>query len=146
MELIITAAIIIVILLILGVSIPLIVQGILWIMEILLLLMTLFFVLSIIFLLLGKPHDAEFLHIDKEVKWGSAVYRVNGEELQSIYPAEIVMQKLIYQKDNIRVRLWRHGKLYLLFDWYSILVAAIGLPLSAGSAAFLGWFLWQMIL
>ncbi len=146
MELIITAAIIIVILLILGVSIPLIVQGILWIMEILLLLMTLFFVLSMIFLLLGKPHDAEFLHIDKEVKWGSAIYRVKGEELQSVYPAEIVMQKLIYQKANTRVRLWRHGKLYLLFDWYSILVAAIGLPLSAGSAAFLGWFLWQMML
>ncbi len=144
MELIITAAIIIIILLILGVSIPMIVQGVLWIMEILLLLMALFFIVSMVFLLIGKPHDAEFLHIDKEIRWGSAVYRVNGEELQSVYPAEIVMQKLIYEKPKTRVRLWRKGKIYFLFDPYSILVAALGFPLSAGSAAFLGWFLLQM--
>lgn len=144
MELIIAAAIIIVILLILGVSVQLIIQGVLWILEILLLLMTLFFLASVVFILIGKPCKAEFLRIETDRKWGSAVYQIDGEERQTIYPAEMILRNIIYKKPVTHARLWQHGASYLLFDWYSILCAALGFPLSGAGAAFLGWFLLQV--
>ncbi len=141
MELFITLVIIIVLLLILGVDIFLIIRGILWLMEIILLGMTLLFLLCVIVLLLGKWKDAQFMHIEKEQSWGHAFYRVEGEVRKNLFPAEIILQKQIYRKTDVRVRFWSRGKLYVLFDRYSILIATLGFPLSAIGAVLLGLFL-----
>lgn len=144
MEFVIILAVIIVLLLILGVNVYVIIQGVLWLMEVILIGMTLFFLLSIILLLLGKWHDAEFLRVEKEGSFGHAVYRLGDAEHQNLYPAEGFLQNLIYRKTCVRVRFWEHGRLRVLFDRYSILIAALGLPLSAVGAVLLGMFLLWM--
>ncbi len=142
MEIIITAAILILLLLILGVSVGVIMQGILWILEILLLFMTLFFTVSIVFLFLGKKCAAEFLRIEKIGKLGGhAIYLINGEERQNFYPAEEFLRKLIYRKRTTTARLWKHKTAYLLFDWYSMIIVGAGFPLSAVGAVLMGSFL-----
>ena len=141
MEFLIGLLVIIVLLLILGVDVFLIIRGILWLMEIVLIGMTLFFLLSVVMILLGKWQDAKFLRIEKEKTWGHAVYRVGDGEQKNLYPAEGVLQKFIYRKNSARVRFWQRGTLCVLFDHYSILIAALGLPLSAAGAVLLGLFL-----
>ncbi len=145
MEILIAALVIIVLLLILGISTGLIVQGILLIMEILLLLMTVFFMVSAVFLLIGKSREAEFLRIDKTAKMGAAIYRIGDAEYRNTYPAEGILQNLIYRKKTCKVRFWQHGKFYVLFDRYSIICAALGFPLSALGAAVLGMFMIQFL-
>ena len=145
MEILIAAVVIIILLLILGISIGVIVQGILWILEILLLLMTLFFAASVIFLLLAKKQQAEFLRIDKTGKMGNAVYRIDGREYRNTYPAEGILQNLIYRRKESSVRFRQFGKLCVLFDRYSIVCAALGFPLSAAGAVLLGVFLMQLL-
>ncbi len=145
MEILIAAIVIIVLLLILGVSMGLIVQGILCILEILLLLMTLFFVVSVILLMITKKRQAEFLRIDKSGKMGNAVYRIDGREYRNTYPAEGILQNLIYRRRECSVRFRQFGNLYVLFDRYSIVCAALGLPLSAAGAVLLGVFLMQLL-
>ncbi len=144
MEFFIGLLVIIVLLLILGVDVFLIIRGILWLMEIILLGMTLFFVLSVALILLGTWQEAEFLRVEKEKSWGHAVYRIAGAEQKNIYPAEGILQKYIYRRTDVRVRFWAHGALHVLFDRYSILIAALGLPLSAAGAVLLGLFLLWM--
>ncbi len=141
MEFIIGALVILVLLIILGVSAELIIQGILWILEILLLMMTLFFIVSVVFLLLGKRCNAEFLRIDMQGKWGNAVYCIDGAEYRNTYPAELLLQKWIYRKRMTTAKLWQRGEISFLFDWYSIIIVALGLPLSAAGAVLLGSFL-----
>lgn len=144
MEFVIILAVIIVLLLILGVNVYVIIQGLLWLMEVILIGMTLFFLLSIILLLLGKWQDAAFLRVEKEGSFGHAVYRLGDAEHRNLYPAEGFLQNLIYRKTSVRVRFWEHGRLHVLFDRYSILIAALGLPLSAAGAVLLGMFLLWM--
>lgn len=142
MEIIITAAIIILLLLIFGVSVGVIMQGILWILEILLLFMTLFFTVSIVFLFLGKKCSAAFLRIEKIGKLGShAIYLIDGEERQNFYPAEDFFKKLIYRQRTTTARLWQHKTAYLLFDWYSMIIVGVGFPLSVIGAVLMGNFL-----
>ena len=144
MEFVIILAVIIVLLLILGVNVYVIIQGLLWLMEVILIGMTLFFLLSIILLLLGKWQDAAFLRVEKEGSFGHAVYRLGDAEHRNLYPAEGFLQNLIYRKTSVRVRFWEHGRLHARFDRYSIRIAALGLPLSAAGAVLLGMFLLWM--
>ncbi len=131
MEIFIAALVIIVLLLILGVSIWTIMTGLLWIMAVLLMLMAWFFLISLFFIVAGKPHDAEFVRIQKKKTWGTAVYLIEGDEYFNWYPAEFILQKNIYHEGRTcRVRIWQCKRFYLLFDWYSILIVAVGIPLS----------------
>ncbi len=146
MEILIGAAIIILLLIILGVSIWTIMQGDLWIMAILLMLMDWFFLISLFFIIAGKPHDAQFVRIHKQRKWGTAVYLIDGKEYLNWYPAEFIFQNKIYHEDRTcRVRLWQCKRFYLLFDWYSILIAAIGVPLSAIGVVLFCYVLMQLM-
>ncbi len=145
MEFLIGLLVILVLLLILGVDVFLIVQGILWLMELILAAMTLFFIVSIVFLLLGKWQDAEFQRVEKEGKFGHAVYSLSGTEQKNLYPAELILSKWIYRRKAVRVRTWERGKRHILFDRYSILIAALGLPLSAAGTVLLGVVLWYIL-
>lgn len=147
MELIVAAIIIIVLLLILGVSPGIIMAGVLVLLELGLLFMTGFFVVTLVLLLLAKPVEAEFLRIFvHEVVGTYAVYRIDGEEYKNTFPAEIMFVDKIYHEGKIySARFRKFKKKHLLFDWYSYIVIGVGLPVSAALAGGLGWFLLMMV-
>lgn len=136
MELIIGAIVIIVLLLVLGVPPMMIVLGILVLMELFFILMALFFIGSLIMLLMTKSTEARYLRIDQNENLGvgtHAVYWMNDREYNNTFPAEIMFVDKIYHKDKIcKVRLWQSRKnpeKYILLDGYSILVIATGFPI-----------------
>ncbi len=134
MELIIGAVVIIILLLILGVQPIMIGMGVLGIMEIFFILMTIFFIVSLILLFMTKPTEAKYLRIDPNEGVGThAVYWMNEREYDNSFPAEIMFIDKIYHEGKIcKVRLWQSQKNpehYFLFDGYSIIVIAVGLPI-----------------
>ncbi len=152
MEFIIGAIVIIVLLLILGVSPTLIILGLLSLTELFLLLMALFFIVSLILLLMTKPTEAKYLRIDQNEGVGThAVYWLDDREYDNSFPAEIMFIDKIYHKDQMyKVRIWKSKKnpeRYLLLDWYSVIVIAVGLPvfvLLAGAGLFYTILLWSV--
>lgn len=143
MEFLISAIVIIVLLLILGVDPMMILLGGIWIVEIFFIFMAVFFVVSLILLFLTKKTKGEFLRIDPNEGIGThAVYQIQGEEYNNSFPAEIMFTDKIY-KTGKTVTVWqRNGKkLKLLFDWYSIIVIGTGLPVFTALAIALGSFL-----
>lgn len=147
MELLIGTVIIIVLLLILGVSPLMIVIGAVGLIEVFFILMMLFFVVSLILLLMTESQQGEFLRIEKNEGPGThAVYLIDGKEYDNSFPAEIMFIDKIYQTGKqVRVRQKNGKKLHLLFDWYSIIVIAVGLPVFTGLAVVLGWLMYIMI-
>ncbi len=152
MEFIIGAVVIIVLLLILGVSPTLIILGLLSLTELFLLLMALFFIVSLILLLMTKPTEAKYLRIDPNEGVGThAVYWMDDREYDNSFPAEIMFIDKIYHKDQMyKVRIWKSRKnpeRYLLLDWYSVIVIAVGLPvfsILAGAGLFCTIMLWSV--
>lgn len=141
MEFIIGAVIIIVLLLVLGVSPILIIFGLLVLVELFLILMALFFIVSLILLLMTKPTKGKYLRIDPNEGVGThAVYWMDNREYDNSFPAEIMFVDKIYHEGKIcNVRIWKSKKnpeRYILLDWYSIIVIAVGLPVFGGLAGF----------
>lgn len=147
MEFVVAVIIIVVLLLILGVSPGLIMAGVLVLLELGLLFMTGFFVVTLVLLLIAKPVKAEFLRIFvHEVVGTYAVYRIDGEEYKNTFPAEIMFVDKIYHEGKMySARFKKLKKKHLLFDWYSYIVIGVGLPVSAALAGLLGWFLLMMV-
>ena len=144
MEILIAIIIIVVLLLVLGVSPWLIIAGALVLIELLLIFMTGFFIVSLVLLFIAKPVKAEFLRIfEHEVVGTYAIYKIDGEEYKNTFPAEIMFVDKIYHEGKIysaRLKKRKNGK-YMLFDWYSYIVIGVGLPMSAASVALLGYLL-----
>ncbi len=140
MEFIITAAIIIVLLLILGVSPTSMMIVIVWLMEAALVGMTLFFLVSVLLILFGKSKRAHFVRFT-EARFPAAVYEIEENEYTNLFPAENHLRKVIYKDNEQKVKLLKAGKLYFLYDRHSILISALGFPVSILSAAGLGWLL-----
>ncbi len=144
MEFIIAAAIILILLLILGVSPMTIMFGILWLMEAALAGMSVFFLICIVLILAGRRCKATFLRFS-DAKFPAAVYEIEGEEITNLYPAENHFRKLIYKNSPRQVRLLRWKKMHFLFDGHSILIAALGLPLSVCGMLGLGLLLFMTV-
>ncbi|MCR4646835.1 MAG: hypothetical protein K5695_15755 [Oscillospiraceae bacterium] len=143
MEILIAIIIIVVLLLVLGVSPWLIIAGALVLIELLLIFMTGFFIVSLVLLFIAKPVKAEFLRIfEHEVVGTYAIYKIDGEEYKNTFPAEIMFVDKIYIPGKVySARLKKGKKKYMLFDWYSYIVIGVGLPLSALLAVVLGYLL-----
>lgn len=152
MEFIIGAIVIIVLLLILGVSPMMIMFGAIVLIELFFLLMALFFIVSLILLLMTKPAQAKYLRIDQNEGVGThAVYWMEEREYDNSFPAEIMFIDKIYHKDQMyKVRIWKSKKnpeRYIMLDWYSVIVIAVGLPvfsLLAGTGLFCVTMLWSV--
>lgn len=113
MEFLAGAAVIIVLLYILGFGLNLIASGI----GVCLLFVTaaceLFFLFSLVRLLLSKKVRGTFTRIDKKEKWrfDTAFYDVGGREISNIFPCEMTMRDRFYKKDKeISLRLGIGGK------------------------------------
>ena len=143
MEIVIGAIIIIVLLLVLGVQWTLIVEVIIGLMVLLLVAMFVFFVVTLVLVLLSKPTEGKFLRIMvHEVVGTYAIYEINGEEYKNTFPAEIMFVDKIYQEGKVYpLRLHRGQKRYMLYDWYSWIVIGVGLLLSGGGLAMTIWIL-----
>lgn len=142
MEILISAVVLIVLLLILGVSPMYIILGAIGLVEIFFIFMMLFFMTSLILLLMTKKTTGEFLRIEDNKRIGvgtHAVYMIHQQEFHNTFPAEIMFVDKIYKK-NKQVHIWKHEgkKLNLVFDFYSIIVIAVGLPVFTGFAIALG--------
>ncbi|MDE6004755.1 MAG: hypothetical protein K2G88_05150 [Oscillospiraceae bacterium] len=138
MEILVIAVIIIVLLLILGVNPMNIIFGVVGLIELFFIFMMLFFIISLVLLLMTKKTKGEFLRIEDNKKIGvgtHAVYKINQQEYNNTFPAEIMFVEKIY-KTNKQVNIWQYKgkKLNLVFDFYSILVIAFGLPVFTGLA------------
>lgn len=147
MEFIVTLAIIIVLLLILGVSPGIIMGGVLVLIELLLVFMSGFFIVTLVLLFIAKPVKAEFLRIFvHEIVGTYAVYRIDGEEYKNTFPAEVMFVDKIYHEGKYySARFKKFKKKHMLFDWYSYIVIGVGLPVSVAGAVGIGWFLLGMI-
>lgn len=138
----ITAAIIIVLLLMLGVSIGTIMLGILWLIEGILAMMTLFFLFSAVLFIMGKPVTGTFSHVEEQQKFAKAVYLIHGEPCRTLYPAESLLRKRIYRAGTHRLRM---GKLHghaILFDRHSAVIMWLGLAASAAGSVGMGLLLY----
>ncbi|MDE6087401.1 MAG: hypothetical protein K2G25_03350 [Oscillospiraceae bacterium] len=146
MEFLIGAIVIIVLLLILGVDPMMILLGGIWIVEIFFIFMAVFFIISLILLFLTKKTKGEFLRIDPNEGIGThAVYQIRDQECNNSFPAEIMFTDKIYHTGKVVTLRHRDGKkLKLLFDNYSIIVIATGLPIFTALAVALGIFLQEI--
>lgn len=145
MEFVITVVVLLVLLYILGVSTDILIIGILCLLELMLLCMTLFFLVTGILALLAKSRKAAFVRMNKTPKTGChAVYQIGREEFQNFYPAEEILQKIFSRRPETTVRLWKKGRFSCTFDRYSILIMTLGFPASAVSFLGLGSFLMQL--
>lgn len=147
MEFLIAAIVIIVLLLILGVPPMYIIGGILGLIALLLVLMTGFFIVSLVLTLVCKPCKGKFLRIMvHEVVGTYAIYEIDGEEYKNTFPAEITLTNLIYHEGKTYpLRFHKGKKKYMLFDWYSWIVIGAGLVLSGGGVALLVWIGMRML-
>ncbi|MBQ8927019.1 MAG: hypothetical protein IJ055_01930 [Oscillospiraceae bacterium] len=144
MEIIIGAVIIIVLLLFLGVRPMTIIAGIVVLFALGAVLMTGFFAVSLVLMLLAKPVRVDFLRIEQNEGPGShAVYRIGEREYDNAFPAEMILQDRIYRRPTVYARLLQGKKRYFLFDWYTVIIILVGLPVSAGLTA---GFLWGFLL
>lgn len=143
MELIVTAAILVLLCYLLGVSMAFILQALLGLMLILLILISLFFVWAVLSLIGSKRTKVTFDRIDKaeDHPFPTAVYVSGDKKYRNTFPSELLLKNLLYKKDRtVNVRVTRRGKTY---DLYSLLTVYIGLVLAPVSAAALGyWFIW----
>lgn len=143
MELIVTAAILVLLCYLLGVSMAFILQTILGLMLILLILISVFFAWTALTLIGSKRTKVTFDRIDKsdDLPFPTAVYKSADKEYRNSFPSELLLKSLLYNRDKqVRVRVTRRGKTY---DLYSLLTVYIGLVLAPVSAVALGyWFVW----
>jgi len=151
MEFIIGAAVIILLLLILGVPLMTIAIGAVALLELFLILMVLFFIVSLILLFITKPTEAKYLRIDPNEGVGThAVYWMDDREYDNSFPAEIMFIDKIYHEGKMcKVRIWKSKKnpeRYILLDWYSVIVIAVGFPVFTAMAGAIGWFLLMMLI
>ncbi|MDE5883717.1 MAG: hypothetical protein K2H29_01350 [Oscillospiraceae bacterium] len=146
MEFLISAIVIVVLLLILGVDPMMILLGGIWIIEIFFIFMAVFFVVSLILVFLTKKTKGEFLRIDPNEGVGThAVYQIQDQECNNSFPAEIMFTDKIYHTGKTVTLRQRDGKkLKLLFDNYSMIVIATGLPVFTALAVSLGIFLQEI--
>lgn len=143
MELIVTAAILVLLCYLLGVSMAFILQALLGLMLILLILISVFFAWTALTLIGSKRTKVTYDRIDKEgdLPFPTAVYVSGDKEYRNTFPSELLLKSLLYNRDKqVNVRVTRKGKTY---DLYSLLTVYIGLVLAPVSAAALGyWFVW----
>lgn len=135
MQFVVIAAIIIVILLIAGVSFLPLLGSVLWVLEGFAILCVVFFVISLIMLSIARPKKAKFLEIVDEERYGArAVYEVDGERCSNAFPTDEILEKWLYRRKEVTVRVLRIGKWVRVYDKVTVAIIAIGFPVFTGLA------------
>lgn len=128
MEILIGAAVIIILLALLGVDIWFILLGIIALVALAALFVTAMFSVSMVWLLRSERCSGEFLKFSEGKRFEYAVYRIEGGEYGNIFPAEMVMRERLYKPgEPVKLRLTKKGS---VFDRNAFLTTVIGLPVS----------------
>lgn len=146
MEFLCAAAVLIVLLYILGFGLNLIASGIGVCLAVVTLLCEVFFLLSLVRLLLSKKVTGTFTHIGKKEKWrfDTAFYDINGSELPNIFPCEMTMRDKFYKKDKtVKLRLGIGGK--CVYDLNAVLTIIFGNVLFGLASVFFTWGVYEIL-
>ncbi len=130
----------IVLLYILGFGLNLIASGIVVCLAAGTVLCEVFFLFSLIRLLLSKKVSGIFTRIGRKDKWrfDTAFYDVGGQEIANIFPCEMTMRDRFYRKGKeIRLRLGIGGK--CVYDMNAVLTIVFGNVLFGLSSWFFIW-------
>ncbi len=130
MEILLALIIIIVICKILGVSNFVLILCGLGIIELLIILMFLFFVYHTIHLVFSKKHTAKFTRIDlpEKGKFKVAFYEIDGIEYPCVFPKESGVSSIYNTEKNYKVK---YSKLLKkVYDFWAICTCIVGLIFS----------------
>lgn len=142
MEIIIGAAVIIMLLLFAGVDIWFIFLGFMFLVAAAAVITAGFFAVCAVTILSGKRRAARFVRFEKGGRFDAAIYSADGEEYANAFPAEFILRDRLYSSDRtVTIRTTKRGR---AFDKNALLSTAAGLPLSILTAVIFGggamWF------
>lgn len=100
MDYLISFALIIAIMLFMGFSVGDILLLVLGIIGLGVILIGGFFAVCLVFLAVSKRRTAVFLDINEEGRFPCAVYMIDGERVNNLFPCEMIMQKRLYVPDK----------------------------------------------
>ena len=132
MEIVVIAAVVIVIAVMLGVNVGLIMLVMLWMMAAVTGLMALFFVYSFIRLLGTKPCEGRVVGLreHEKFKYPWAWYEIDGREYRNIFPGEVIWRRRLYTEGKV-FKLRFDKKRGVVFDMNALICVLAGLVLSA---------------
>ncbi len=138
MEFVIAIVALVALCLCLGVDLSVIMLGVIGLLGLVMSAITVFFIACGVMLIGSERKSASFVRIDKNPKgrYEAPYYLVDGAELASFFPAEIVLRNLFYRKGkkaNVRICRGRG----LLFDRYALITVIVGIILGGLSAVFI---------
>ena len=88
----------------------------------------LFFVITGIVSLFTRKANAEYVRLENNDKYGKhAVYLIDGEECDNMFPTDSLMEKFLYKKKNTKVRRLRLKKRDIVIDRPSQVIIILGL-------------------
>lgn len=117
MEILVLIGCAIVILMVLGVSIEPLFAIIFWGIFVVSVLCVFFFFISLIGLFLAKNKKADFVELVDGDKMGAfAVYEIEGETYRNLFPTDRILEKLLYKKKTVRVKLGKFAKQSYVYD------------------------------
>lgn len=133
MEIIVVSIIIFALCMILGVSLNYILLAVFAIFCLFSSFLSLFFLYSVICLLLSKRKEARFIRFDKlrNSKYQAAYYLVDGVEYSCVFPREGIMKDKLYQQNKI-YHVMLNKKMEKVFDRFAISTCVLGLVFSIG--------------
>lgn len=142
MEIIIGAAVIIMLLLLAGVDIWFIFLGFMFLVAAAAVFTAGFFAVCAVMILSGKRRAARFVRFEKSGRFDAAIYSSDGNEYANAFPAEFILRDRLYSPDRtVTIRTTKRGR---AFDKNALLSTAAGLPLSILTAVIFGggamWF------
>lgn len=88
----------------------------------------LFFVITGIVSLFSRKKDAEYVRLEDNDKYGKhAIYLIDGEECDNMFPTDSLMEKFLYKKKNTKVRRLKLKKRDIVIDRPSQVIIVLGL-------------------
>jgi hypothetical protein len=138
LEAILTAIVLFLVLLMMGVPFGTIIGWALILLYIVLLLTVVLFVIFFaatgISLLFFRRVNGEFLRFEDSGRFDRAVYRADGQVYTCLFPAENVARRRIYSEDSGRLHMLlvsRSAKRRIAYDRHSLVIITIGIVFSA---------------
>ena len=142
MEIIIGAAVIIMLLLFAGVDTWFIFLGFMFLVAAAAVITAGFFAVCAVMILSGKRRAARFVRFEEGGRFDAAIYSADGKEYANVFPAEFILRDRLYSPGRtVTIRTTKRGR---AFDKNALLSTAAGLPLSILTAVIFGggamWF------
>lgn len=88
----------------------------------------LFFVITGVVSLFTKKKDAKYVRLEDNDKYGKhAIYLIDGEECDNMFPTDALMEKFLYKKTDTKVRILKLKKRNIVIDRPSQIIIILGL-------------------